>query len=193
MDAASESLDTTAHRQRGQSDIWEAQTDMYIVGSKVVHPCYGAGTVVRIQEKTISDERHQYYVISTVARAMQVMVPVRRASTVGLRDVGEAPKLRRMLAECGGAASAQEIKADLRARQADMREQLKSGRFAQVADVVRTLLLMNTRRPLGTIDRQLLDQGKELLASELALASDVAVEAAMEEVETNLNGSAPDK
>jgi len=35
---------------------------------------------------------------------------------------------------------------------------------------VRLLFFMNNRRPLGTIDRQLFEQGKEMLASELALA-----------------------
>lgn len=160
---------------------------MYAIGSKVVHPCYGAGTIVRIQEKSISDESRRYYVINTVAREMQIMVPVNRASSLGLRNVGDAHRLRHMLATCLESTSPGDIPTDLRARQADMREQLKSGHFDQVADVVRILFLMNNRRPLGTIDRQLLDQGKELLASELALASGMEVAEAMEEIENNLN------
>ena len=159
---------------------------MYAVGSKVVHPCYGAGTITRIQETSISEETRQYYIIATVAREMQIMVPVGRASTLGLRDVGEASSLRRTLDECAEATTEDEINADLRVRQAGMREQLKSGQFGEVASVVRMLLLMNSCRPLGTIDRQLLEQGKELLASELALACGVEVSDAMDEIEGNL-------
>ena len=61
---------------------------MYQIGSRVVHPCYGAGVVVRIQEKSIGDSIHAYYVIDTVSRPMQLMVPVDRAEEVALRPVG---------------------------------------------------------------------------------------------------------
>ena len=43
---------------------------MFPVGAKVVHPCYGAGTIVRITEKNIGDAARAYYIISTVSRPM---------------------------------------------------------------------------------------------------------------------------
>jgi RNA polymerase-interacting CarD/CdnL/TRCF family regulator len=39
---------------------------------------------------------------------------------------------------------------------------------------------------LGTVDRQLFDQGKEFLAGELALASSIEMDLAMQEVESRL-------
>jgi CarD family transcriptional regulator len=159
----------------------------FVVGSKVVHPCYGAGTVVRIQDKSISERSHSYYVINTVARSMQIMVPVQRAEDVGLRGVGEAGDLRETLSACHSQPEEERVKGDLRARQAEMRDRLKSGSFFEVADVVRVLYYLNSHRPLGTVDRQLYDQGKEFLASELSLALDVASSAAMDEVVRNLD------
>jgi|YNPNPStandDraft_1061719.scaffolds.fasta_scaffold17401_3 CarD family transcriptional regulator len=159
---------------------------LYAVGSKIVHPCYGAGTITRIQDKTISASSHPYYVIRTVAGGLQLMVPVNNAHTVGLRQVGRAEELRRVLACCATLPQAEELNADARMRQAEMRLSLKSGDFAQVADVVRKLFYLNARRPLGTVDRQLFDQGKELLASELALALDSDLEQAMQELEQHL-------
>ena len=155
----------------------------YVIGSKVVHPCYGAGTVIRIQEKSIGETAHAYYVIHTATRSMQLMVPVEKANSLGLRDVGNPLELRGLLDGCAQDPPEAQIGSDLRTRQARMRERLKSGCFADVIDVVAKLYIMNSRRPLGTMDRQLLDQGKELLASELALASSVDVSAAMEELE----------
>lgn len=158
---------------------------MYPVGSKVVHPCYGAGVVVRVQEKSIGELPHPYYVIRTVSRPMQLMVPVERAQSLGLRSVGEQLGLRGLLETCCNLPDGA-IEPDLRTRQATMREQLKSGHFSEVANVVRTLYFMNNRRPLGTVDRQLFDQGKEFLAGELALATDTQIEQAMQEVEDYL-------
>jgi CarD family transcriptional regulator len=159
---------------------------IYAIGTRVVHPCYGAGTIVRIQSKAIGEQNNAYYIIDTISRAMQVMVPVRRAESVGLRQVGEAPGLRLMLASCSDLPQ-EDIESDLRARQAEMRDRLKSGEFDQVVYVVRQLFYMNSRRPLGTVDRQLFDQGKEFLAGELALASNIAVDLAMQEVEGRLS------
>jgi RNA polymerase-interacting CarD/CdnL/TRCF family regulator len=55
-----------------------------------------------------------------------------------------------------------------------------------VAGVVRQLYLMGAQRTLGTVDRQLLDQGKDLLASELAIASEMALDQAKQEIESCL-------
>ena len=159
---------------------------MYSVGSKVVHPCYGAGTIVRIQEKSIGEDSHIYYVIKTKSKSMQLMVPVQRAQLLGLRAVGDLGQLRSTLCGCRTIPSEDEIVRALRTRQETMREQLKSGSYGKVAHVVRILFFMNSQRSLGTIDRQLLDQGKELLASELALAADADIGEAMQEIEQNL-------
>lgn len=159
---------------------------MYSVGSKVVHPCYGAGIIVRIQEKSIGEDRRIYYIIKTKSKSMQLMVPVQRAQLLGLRSVGDLSQLRSTLCGCRTTPSEDEIVRDLRARQETMREQLKSGSYGEVAHVVRILFFMNSQRSLGTIDRQLLDQGKDLLASELALAADAEIDEAIQEVEKNL-------
>lgn len=159
---------------------------MFTVGSKVVHPCYGAGTVMRIQEKSIGDTTHAYYVINTVSRSMQLMVPVRGADDAGLRQVVSSTSLRSYLVACHDLPQDGEINPDLRSRQTDMREHLKSGNLIEVVDVVRKLYFLNSSRPLGTVDRQLFDQGKELLAGELALATGAEMLTAMQEVEDNL-------
>lgn len=159
---------------------------MYQIGSRVVHPCYGAGVVVRIQEKSIGDTIHAYYVIDTVSRPMQLMVPVDRAEEVSLRPVAPADELRGCLGVCAAPPQDDEINKDLRARQASMRERLKSGVFSDIVDMARMLYFMNSKRPLGTIDRQLFDQGKDFIAGELALASELEIEEAKQEVENLL-------
>ncbi len=159
---------------------------MFAEGSKVVHPCYGAGTVVRVQKKSIGDDARRYYVIEAVCKSMQVMVPVNRADDLGLREVGRSQYLLKVLQSCAVPPTDGEIGSDLRARQQEMRDQLKSGSFTSVADVVRKLYFLSEKRPLGTVDRQLFDRGKDLLASELALATNQALDDAMQMVEETL-------
>jgi CarD family transcriptional regulator len=142
--------------------------------------------VVRIQEKSIGDTIHAYYVIDTVSRPMQLMVPVDRAEEVSLRPVAPADELRGCLGVCAAPPQDDEINKDLRARQASMRERLKSGVFSDIVDMARMLYFMNSKRPLGTIDRQLFDQGKDFIAGELALASELEIEEAKQEVENLL-------
>jgi len=160
-------------------------TALFGIGSKVVHPCYGAGTIVRIQEKAIGETNNAYYIIRPISRDMQLMVPVDRAHEVNLRPIGDLAHLREALRE--PCEPAQEIAPlDLRQRQTAMRARLKSGSFGEVVRVTRLLYAMSTKRPLGSVDRELLEQGKAFLASELALAAEVEMAEALQEVEATL-------
>jgi len=165
---------------------------MYAVGSKVVHLSRGAGTIVGIQKKRIGDTSRTYYIIDTADKLMQLMVPVKLAEDGRLRPVGKESRLRRVLAARCTAAAEDEIPADYRARKAIMSAKFKSGRFEEVASAVRALSLLGSRRRLGMTDRRFLDDGKDLLAGELALASDLGLSEAMEEIEESLAQMLPD-
>jgi len=158
----------------------------YAVGSKIVHPRLGAGTVLDIQKKSIGDTNRIYYIIDPIAKSMQLMVPVDRAEDLGLRPAKGAPELRGMLSACSVMPHPEEIDDDRKARREGMREDLKSGRFSDVVRVVRNLFFLNSERPLGSGDRQLLAQGKDLLAGELALALGWEMKEALCEVEGRL-------
>ena len=159
----------------------------YVVGSKVVHPHHGAGTIVSIQEKKIGELSHQYYIIRMPAmdrsHDMELMVPVKRAVELGLRPIARLSRLRRSLAPCCEPPTEAEHIKDYRARQAAVTEKLKSGSTAEVTSAVRVLFFVNSQRRLGMVDSRLFDRGLNMLASELALASDKEIGEAREEIE----------
>lgn len=160
----------------------------YVAGDHLFHPFFGAGMVTSVEKKTIGGRRRRYYVIDMVMDAMQIMVPVDRASSIGLRRVGEGRRLREMLYTLDGVPEIEEAKGTARlTRQEEMRERLKSGSFVQIRDTVRELHVMQIERPLGMMDRELLDQGKRFLTGELALALGVGPEKALEKVEKSLS------
>lgn len=159
---------------------------MYAVGSKVVHPFRGAGTIIDIQQKRIGDITRTYYVIDTVGKSMRLMVPVKLAEDGRLRPVGKEARLRKVLAARYVAPAEGEIPQDYRARKKVMSAKLKTGRFEEVASAVSALFLLSSRRRLGMTDRQMLDGGKDFLAGELALASNSELSEALAEVEESL-------
>ena len=160
---------------------------MFSVGSKIVHPTCGAGVIVQIQVKSLGDRTTQYYVIETAVRGRQLFVPVDRGDAVGLHPVAGESELKSILEEPFEGPAKDGATADYKVRQEDMRERLKSGSFSEVFSVVRELHYINAQRPLGTVDRGLLDLGKELLASEYALAAGVDLVCGMREVEDSLS------
>lgn len=166
---------------------------MYAVGSRIVHPAYGAGTIIRIQEKSIGDSTNQYYVIDTVPgpREMRLMVPVDAAGELGLRRVGDKQQLLELLDTVTTPPEDDDVVQDFRRRKALITDQLKSGSFSEVVAAVRMLHYMSTERRLSMTDRSLLDQGKEILASELALAMGVELDQALSEIEGELNEMIP--
>ncbi len=163
---------------------------MFPVGSKVVHPTCGAGVIVRIQDKSLGDQTTLYYVIETAARGRQLFVPVDRSDAVGLHPVAAKSELKGILEEPFAEPTRSDIVVDYKVRQEGMRERLKSGSFSEVLSVVRVLHYINAQRPLGTVDRSLLDLGKELLASEYALAAEVDLVSGMRKVEDSLTVAA---
>ncbi|MCR5186242.1 MAG: hypothetical protein K6D97_03905 [Clostridia bacterium] len=51
---------------------------MFKVGDKVVYPMHGAGKIESIEERSILDETHQYYIIKMPGE-VKVMVPIAKA------------------------------------------------------------------------------------------------------------------
>jgi RNA polymerase-interacting CarD/CdnL/TRCF family regulator len=122
-----------------------------------------------------------------VMDAMQIMVPINRVSAIGLRRVGNGEHLESMLYTVDDIPEIAKLKGTARrTRQAEMRERLKSGSFAQIVHTVRELYVTHAARPLGMMDRQLFEQGKRFLAGELVLALNLEREEALEVVEKSL-------
>jgi CarD family transcriptional regulator len=60
---------------------------LFQIGDKIVYPMHGAGVIEIIEEREILGEKQQYYVIKMPITNMQIMVPVEKASNVGIRPV----------------------------------------------------------------------------------------------------------
>jgi CarD family transcriptional regulator len=139
------------------------------IGDKAVHPAHGVGEVSAIECRDIAGSKKDFYILRIVERDMTVMVPVDSAKRVGLRKVisrGDAKKVIDILKADEVAVNSQ----PWNRRYREYTEMLKSGSPFQVAKVLRDLYRLKGDKELSFGERQLLDQARSLLVTELALA-----------------------
>ena len=140
---------------------------MFKVGDKIVYPMHGAGTIDAIEQKNILGENQEYYIIKMPGE-VKVMVPIDKASQVGVRNIidkSEAGKVLEVLE-----ANETEMSNNWNKRYQENMLKMKSGSVYEVADVVRNLSYKQKEKGLSTGEKKMLNNAKQILVSELVLA-----------------------
>lgn len=157
---------------------------MFNVGDKIVYPMHGAGTIDAIEEKDILGEKQNYYIIKMPGE-VKVMVPISKASDIGVRSVidkAEAVKVLEVLE-----ANETEMSNNWNKRYKENMEKMKSGSIYEVADVVRNLSYKQKEKGLSTGEKKMLNNAKQILVSELVLAEHASENEVENLVENKIN------
>ena len=157
---------------------------MFNVGDKIVYPMHGAGTIDAIEEKDILGEKQNYYIIKMPGE-VKVMVPISKASDIGVRSVidkAEAGKVLEVLE-----ANETETSNNWNKRYKENMEKMKSGSIYEVADVVRNLSYKQKEKGLSTGEKKMLNNAKQILVSELVLAEHASENEVENLVENKIN------
>ena len=157
---------------------------MFNVGDKIVYPMHGAGTIDAIEEKDILGEKQNYYIIKMPGE-VKVMVPISKASDIGVRSVidkSEAGKVLEVLE-----ANETEMSNNCNKRYKENMEKMKSGSIYEVADVVRNLSYKQKEKGLSTGEKKMLNNAKQILVSELVLAEHASENEVENLVENKIN------
>ena len=152
-------------------------------GMLVVHPAHGAGRVENIEERSFGGSPTMVYVLQILGSGLKVMVPRDAAMRVGLRPVmspTEADEILTVLSSREIAVTVQPWNRRFRA----YTEMLASGSAHEVAKVLRDMSRLRMDKDLSFGERKLLDQARNLLAQELALAHGVSGEEMAERIES---------
>jgi CarD family transcriptional regulator len=159
---------------------------VFSIGDKVIHRSYGAGTILEINDKQIGEQQCTYYIIELLNQAGTLMVPVSRASELGLRLPVEQPDdvLTVLTSEPGLLSN------DHRERQELISTDIRSGDVVKITEAVRDLAYREREDKLTEADLKLYRQAQDLLVGELALSQDVDMETARAQVTSVLNGLA---
>lgn len=146
----------------------------YEIGDRILYPMHGAGTIEAIEEQEILGEKHAYYVLRLPAGDMKVMLPIKKLSEIGVRDIISAKEGQKVLAAIPGKIANDDTNWNKRYR--DNMELLRSGDIYKVLDVVKSLMLRDYIKGLSTGERKMLSNSKQILISELVLSGTTEAE-----------------
>ncbi len=142
---------------------------MFRVGDCVVYPMHGAGLIKGIEQKKILGKTHRYYVLHLPVSDMKVMIPVDNIDGTGLRNIIESSKVDEVLDILGQEPTSMSSNWNRRYRK--NLEKIRSGDIFEVAGVVKNLAARDRERGLATTERKMLENAKEILLSEIILAT----------------------
>jgi RNA polymerase-interacting CarD/CdnL/TRCF family regulator len=153
------------------------------VGDFVVHPVYGLGHLIKIEEKQFSEMRARLYYQLTLPKST-VWIPVEAQANIGLRLVtarSDLDQYRDLLK-----SRPAPLHKDHKRRHLELVSRLNQGSFQVMCEVVRDLTAWGWRKSLNRTDAVTLKKTQESLYQEWATAAGVSMAEAIKEVKSLL-------
>lgn len=138
------------------------------VGDKVVYPNHGIGIVDQIATRTNGFQVERFYMVSIKASSLKVMVPCGNVLMVGLRRVVRQEEVDSIFAFLGDDQC--NSNADWKERYREHCEKMKAGSLMEVAEVLKSLLVLNKKKALGFREQKMLEKARYLLVNEITQA-----------------------
>ncbi|MFR6152598.1 MAG: CarD family transcriptional regulator [Peptoniphilus sp.] len=148
---------------------------MFNIGDKIVYPMHGAGEIVAIEKREILGDVHKYYIMRLPINDLKVMVPVKNAKEIGVRDISDADTMEKVLKALSSEEEVSMPKNWNRRYRYNL-DKIKSGDLMEIADVVRSLESLDREKSLSTGERKILNEAKQIIVSEMVLVFEKNVE-----------------
>ena len=140
---------------------------LFQIGDNIVYPMHGVGIIKAIEEKEISGEKQQYYVIKMSIGNMQVMIPTGKILSSSIRPVTDIIALKHIIHIFQHGESDRLL--PWKQRYKVNTDKIKTGKIQECAEVVRDLMRMKKEKALNSSEKKMLDNAHEFLISELGL------------------------
>lgn len=140
----------------------------FSIGEKIVYPNYGVGTVENISVRSFGRQNEKFYLLRIVANNMTVMVPFSHVEDVGLRKITMNGQVDRVL----DYLSAGEAKCcpDWKNRFKENSEKMQHGSLFEVAEVLKSLLKVQSKKTLSFREKKMLDRARHMLITEVSVS-----------------------
>ncbi|MBT3585733.1 MAG: CarD family transcriptional regulator [Halobacteriovoraceae bacterium] len=140
---------------------------MFEIGDYAVCPGHGVGHILGVEDRELGEVTKSFYIIQVIANGMKVMVPT--DSEHGIRGlVGE-----KEVTDVYSLLNDHEVKIDNSTWNRRYREymaKIKTGSLLEIAEVLRALFLLKTKKNLSFGEKKMLDQCRDLLSQEISLS-----------------------
>jgi CarD family transcriptional regulator len=141
------------------------------VGEKVVYPNHGVGTIENISTRAFGPQHERFYLLRLSYNSMTVMVPFSHVGDVGLRKITKAAEIARVLTFL--ATGTCKSSADWKIRFKVNCEKMRSGSLLEIAEVLKSLLVIQADKPLSFREKKMLDRARQMLIGEVSICRSV--------------------
>jgi len=141
---------------------------VFSIGEKVVYPNHGIGTVENVSTRAFGAQPERFYLLRLTYNSMTVMVPFSHVEEIGLRKVtrnGEVVRVLSFLADGTCQSSG-----DWKDRFKENSDKMRHGSLLEIAEVLKTLLILQTEKPLSFREKKMLDRARHMLITELTIS-----------------------
>jgi CarD family transcriptional regulator len=135
------------------------------IGEKVVYPNHGVATIENISTRSFGIRFERFYLLRLNCNNMTVMVPFSHVGDVGLRKVTKNGEIARVL--CYLATGKCTPLPDWKDRYKENCEKMRSGSLLEIAEVFKTLLIVQAERPLSFREKKMLDRARQMVLTEI--------------------------
>ena len=138
---------------------------MYSTGDQIIHPRYGAGTVIGKKKLTLQGKTRAYHIVELVGARGEVMIPVDWATEMNIRPaIEDLSIIEEVFADppC-------ELSDDYRARQAKIQKQIQTREPEAMAEALRDLYWREQRDKLTAVESKMKSRVIKMLSHEIAV------------------------
>ncbi len=140
----------------------------FATGQSVVHPSHGVGTVSAVQKQTVAGFDLEVLVLAFPAQKANVLVPLKKAGSVGLRPVASEEVIAAGLRTLGERPKA--FRGVWSRRAADTTAKIATGSLPALAEVMRDMYRPETDQESSYSQRVLYETARDRFAGELSAA-----------------------
>lgn len=151
---------------------------MFQVGDKILYPMLSVGIIEAIKEKEVFGKNKLYYILNMPQIKMQIMIPIEKATNLGIRQLVEPDILENVLTDFHLGNTDPIIFEDQRYRRELNKKKLKTGDIYKETEIIRDLMRKNQRNKLGAEDTKMLNSARRMFISELMQVKGIAQEQA---------------
>lgn len=151
---------------------WAPMADITLsVGDRVVYPNQGLCLVSNVETQDIAGQRLVFVTLKREEDGAVVMVPESKVHSIGIRKVSGAKEVEKVFAFLRSESDKADL--DWKQRSRTNVDKMATGGLLGLAEVVKGLQVLSELRPLPTKERELYDNARHLLVSEIAVALEV--------------------
>ncbi len=141
------------------------------IGEKVVYPNQGVGTIENIRAWSFGSQFEKCYLLRMVYGSVTVTVPFSKVANIGLRPITKNNEICRILTYLANGSCPSS--SDWKVRFKENSEKMQSGSLLQVAQVLKSLLVLQLDKPLSFREKKMLDRSRHMLVTELSIARSI--------------------